>query len=260
MGGYSLVNRLGLMDLPPVKWAFRVAYFEYKRRLEDPFWSLAEQHPEWFRQGHVLDVGANIGYTAVVFARALQGSGKVYAFEPDDTNVAELKSAVAAYRVADRVEVVSAAVGESSGVIRFWKNEEHRADHRVFTDALASEGVDPSTVVEVPLLSLDAFARERAIERDIAFIKLDVQGYEIAVCRGMSEILEHNPSAPVAVEYMPEAFEELGYRAEELLEFFDSRGYVADIVHRDGRLTPGSRPAIEAALTERGYVDLIYRR
>lgn len=42
----------------------------------------------------VLDIGANIGYYTLIFAKLVGEDGKVFAFEPDPTNFALLKKNV----------------------------------------------------------------------------------------------------------------------------------------------------------------------
>ena len=49
----------------------RTAIDAYKRLVEDPFAALVRARPELFTGGEIIDVGANVGYTAQVFARAL---------------------------------------------------------------------------------------------------------------------------------------------------------------------------------------------
>jgi hypothetical protein len=71
-GAYSLARKAKLLQLGWFRNAFVASYFLYKRLYEDPFWVLAQQRPELFANGDVLDVGANIGYTASVFARTLK--------------------------------------------------------------------------------------------------------------------------------------------------------------------------------------------
>ena len=56
-----------MLDSALGRRAFVGSYFLYKRWLEDPFAALVRLRPGLFRGGHVLDVGANVGYTAAVF-------------------------------------------------------------------------------------------------------------------------------------------------------------------------------------------------
>jgi len=113
---YGLANRLGVLHSAVLDDLFVRAYFAYKR-LGDPFAVLARRRPDLFRGGHVLDVGANVGYTASVFARALEPGFKVFAFEPDRQNVERLVRTMRRLGLADRVEGVNATVGAAEGTV-----------------------------------------------------------------------------------------------------------------------------------------------
>jgi hypothetical protein len=64
----------------------------------------------------------------------------------------------------------------------------------------------------------DTLERERI--SPVRFIKIDVQGYEPAVCQGMEGTLTANPDCVVSLEYMPEALA----RGEAGFAFWDSAG------------------------------------
>ena len=70
-GAYSLVRKTGLLEVPIVRRGFVASSFAYKKYYEDPFWGLAKRMPQMFQSGDVLDIGANIGYTAWVFSEAV---------------------------------------------------------------------------------------------------------------------------------------------------------------------------------------------
>lgn len=67
---YSLARSTRVLEVPVFKRGFLFSYFLYKRWYEDPFWALTKRSPELFFGGDILDIGANIGYTACVFAGA----------------------------------------------------------------------------------------------------------------------------------------------------------------------------------------------
>lgn len=241
--------------------AFVGSYFLYKRWLEDPFAALVRRRPELFRGGHVLDVGANVGYTATVFAGAVDAGRQVHAFEPERRNFEILSEVVARRKLAGRVVPVRAAVGSAAGTVELWLNQAHHADHRVLTEALAAElgGALAADRETVPLMSLDGHVRTAGLDR-IAFVKIDVQGYELEVCRGMVELLAANPGSAVAVEYTPDALRAQGFVPAALLEFFASRGFGAHLLEHDGTLSTAAMAALDQAASQRGYVDVVFTR
>jgi hypothetical protein len=108
----------------------------------------------------------------------------------------------------------------------------------------------------VPISSIDGFIEERGLTRPISLIKIDVQGYELAVCHGMAATIERQAHVAVAVEYMPEALEELGFNPPALLDWFRDRKFGMYSLGKDGELTSG----LSAELAAKGYVDLIFSR
>lgn len=250
---YGAVNRSGLMEQAWMQGLFRTAYFFYKRNFEDPYYPLLRARPELFSGGDILDVGANIGYTAWVFERGLSEGCRVHAFEPEERNFRALERLAASSR--GRIAPVRAAVGDKSGVVELWRNESHHGDHRVATAAFKSaRGAQDS--VKVPLVSVDDYLAGAAA-RPVAFIKIDVQGYELAVCEGMKKTLEANPRAVLAVEYSPKDMGELGFSSEGLLGFLRSRGYAVSILDRTLRLPPADDAGLRAAVAGHAYVDLL---
>ena len=255
---YGLANRLGVFDNAVLGDLFVRTYFAYKR-LGDPFAALTRRQPDLFRGGHVLDVGANIGYTASVFARALAPGFKVFAFEPERQNFERLVRTMRRLGLADRVEAVHAAVGASEGTVGLWRDVRHHAGHRITTDAFrAGRGVAPSDTV--PLLSLDGFVRQRGIASAVSFLKIDVEGYEPPVCEGMAALVAASSRLAVAVEYSPWAMEQMGFRPEPVIEFFRVRGFVIHVLHEDGGLEAFDARRPERHLAGRLYVDLLCAR
>ena len=245
--------------MPWLRRGFLYSYSLYKRWYEDPFWHLARRSPELFADGDVLDIGANVGYTAAVFARAARPGAKVYAFEPDAQSFAELKEAVRRKKLAERVEIFNMAIGAGDGEVEFWHNEEHAADHRVATERFKSWGIAGAQVRRVAMTSVDNFVRQRGL-RSVAFVKIDVQGYELAVCEGMNETLARFPQASVCFEYAPEGMRELGFEPAKLLQLFRDAGYQLHILTRSAAMPAAEDQAIEAAAARSGYVDLLCSR
>jgi FkbM family methyltransferase len=254
--GYDVARSSGLLELGLFKRAFLFSYFVYKRWYEDPFWALTRRSPELFSGGDVLDIGANIGYTACVFASAIRQPAKIYAFEPDLASFATLGEIIRRKNLVDSVEIFNLAVGSADGAIEFWHNEKHSADHRVVTEQFKTSRPANDKITTVAIASVDSFVAARNLQ-NVSFIKIDVQGYELAVCEGMRKTLEKFPELSIALEYAPDGMRELGFEPSALLDFYRSAGYQLHVLTRAATtLTPDNR-LIELALARSGYVDLL---
>jgi len=106
-------------------------------------------------------------------------------------------------------------------------------------------------------VSVDGFLEQRRIGGPIKFVKIDVQGYELAVCRGMVATMSRNPDLVIAVEYCPAAIKEIGDEPAALPAFFSGRGYAISILRGDGELLPADPVTLARIIAERGYVDLL---
>ena len=135
---YSLVRRSGFLQTSLGRRLFKSAYFLYKRYIEDDLRDLLRSHPAIIGEGNVLDIGANIGYTATVLARAAKSGRKVYAFEPEPFNFRLLQQTALQPKVAGKIVPMQMAVGAADGTIDLWINDRHHADHRVATEQFRS--------------------------------------------------------------------------------------------------------------------------
>jgi FkbM family methyltransferase len=140
--------------------------------------SRVEKDPEDAMLAHlqpgdvVWDVGANIGWFSLLAARAVGDAGMVTAFEPSVTNASWLERN--GVRNGLQVTVVCAAVSDTSGWARF--------------DGSTSLGghLSSSGRSVVPTVSLDEWAAEHGSP---AFVKIDVEGAEVAVLKGAKRLL-----------------------------------------------------------------------
>ena len=256
---YSLIRRAGLLERSWTRRWFVSAYFLYKRFWEDPFWELIRRRPELFANGDVLDIGANIGYTACLFARVLTPGAKVYAFEPDQTAFQLLTEVIGRKHLEEKIETLHSAVGSSDGSLEFWHNERLSTDHRVATGHFRASLPDPAQIWRVPVLCVDSFVRARGL-CNISFLKMDVQGYELAVCEGMKETLARFPDLSVCFEYAPLALRELGFEPLQVLAFFRTRGYQLHILTRSGTQWVRDDAEISRRAEAADYVDLLCSR
>jgi FkbM family methyltransferase len=256
-GAYALARQTGLLRRRWFRRLYVKAYFAYKRHLEDPFEGLVRSRPDLFQGGHILDVGAHIGYTASLFRKVVTAGFHVYAFEPDEANLEILRETAASEGSPAVIVPVAAAVGDRDGEVDLWTNPRHPGDHRLATTAFRQWAGTPMATVAVRMWSLDGFLRAQQETSPVAFVKIDVQGYEPAVCQGMDELLRRCPRLVVAAEYAPRELRAQGFDAAALPEFFTSRGYGIHVLDKDGSFEPAGAASLEAHGGGRGYLDLL---
>jgi FkbM family methyltransferase len=140
--------------------------------------------------GVVYDLGANVGYTALLLAQAVGAEGRVIAFEPLPSNVGRLKQAVSLNRLESTIEIVEAAAGEADGPGEF-RIHASGSMGRLEEGAPEPGGVDK---ILVDVIRLDSFVYGQHRPAP-TLIKVDLEGGEAAAIRGMVRVL--NEARPV---------------------------------------------------------------
>ncbi|MEL6591728.1 MAG: FkbM family methyltransferase [Bacteroidota bacterium] len=138
--------------------------------------------------GHVLDIGANIGIMTVLMAQRCP-KGKVYAYEPVPENYRALER-ICRFMKVDNVALYQAALGPSEGTVKMQMPEiqgvRMQGLSHVVHDSIEGFG-EKGSYYEVPQLVLDISLRERS--QPITAIKMDVENYEQFVLQGATELL-----------------------------------------------------------------------
>lgn len=252
LGAYRAFQRTGLQRSRWFQKLFLASYFAYKKYIEDGFDGLAKKRRDLFEHGHILDVGANVGYTTQVFCDAVAKDFKVFAFEPEPKNFRALAERFAKSPV---VETLQCAVGDRDGSADLWINTNHPGDHRILTPRLR-ESLGGARFLPTKMVRIDSFATEHGIEKSIGFVKIDVQGYELPVCRGMERVI-HESRPVIALEYAPRLLEEVGYSASDLSSFMTGLRYGPRVIGRGGVLHRTNWAELGETLGGGQYLDLL---
>lgn len=145
----------------------------------------------------VWDVGSNVG-TFAVAAAAIAQNGRVIAIEADIWLAGLLRRTAAEPAYAGRIEVVPCAVAAAAGVARFVIAARGRASNALEQSGGRSQMGGARAVVLVPTLPLDALL---AALPPPSFVKIDVEGAELAVLQGAERLLgEVRPSVYIEVD------------------------------------------------------------
>jgi FkbM family methyltransferase len=148
------------------------------------------------RPGQVaFDVGAHIGWITLWLAQLVGPQGRVLAFEPGSNNLGYLRRNVAPL---PQVRLMEAAVGEAEGQATLFEesltgqnNAIGAPYHRLAGNAAANVAAPRITERSVAMVTLDAVAARQGLRPDL--VKIDVEGHEFAVLRGMPGLLAEAP-------------------------------------------------------------------
>lgn len=117
----------------------------------------------------IFDVGAHAGYYTLTFARLVGPEGKVFAFEPNPVNLANLRRHLLVNGISN-VVVIEGAVSDQVGVTKFAQTSD------AYQGKMATNGI------EVRTIRLSDYGAP-----DI--LKMDIEGAEGLALAGASQIL-----------------------------------------------------------------------
>ncbi|WP_405241612.1 FkbM family methyltransferase [Lentisalinibacter salinarum] len=196
----------------------------------------------------ILDVGANIGWYSLVLDRiAGEARADIYAFEPDPENFA-LLGENRALNAAQRIHPVQLGVSDRAGTFELHLfGGSNRGRHSMLP-------IHEGGTIEIRTTTLDEFwAQEELGDRTPRFLKMDIEGFELAALQGAAGVLARCPC--VMLEYSPRYMSAAGIEPVALLDFMTEHGYTPAIL-RDGALAPVTR---EELLASDRHVDLFWR-
>jgi FkbM family methyltransferase len=176
--------------------------------------------PGW----HCLDVGANHGYYTLVMADAARPDGRVVPIEPTP-RLADLLRQTLDINGFPHVEVVSKAAFDADGqALQLVVPERRSLNARLAEVAAASEEAVAVESVTVDTLTAD-WPR-------VDLIKIDVEGAEEAVWRGMARTLADNPAIVVVLEFNAARYDD----TRAFLRAIESSGFALRYIDVDSEV------------------------
>jgi len=198
----------GLKLRMPPRFTARYVMEEYEPLMRKTFL-------QSLRRGDVVvDVGAHIGYYSLLAARVVGNTGRVHAVEPCKETALLLQESIKANDLTN-LTVHCCAAGSSHHVRQFQltgSSDSHGFYRHPNTETIAT--------VEVQQEPLDRLIQGRA-----DLIKIDVEGAEIEVLKGMNDLLAFNRNVTVWTEWFPAGMISAGRDPLELPERLKCLGF-----------------------------------
>lgn len=180
----------------------------------------------------VVDAGANIGYFSAVALSLVGTTGQVHAFEP----VAEIYQKLLRLRD-DNPQFGfvpnNCALGEQEGVLPLAVTNQRNIGWNTMVPDLMDAG-DIGELATVPVRRLDDYLAEHRIE-SVRLIKIDTEGFEFPVLKGLTQFLRKTPVAPtIVMEIAPSAYPKLQTNLHALELFLRQNNYMPrDLKNRE---------------------------
>jgi FkbM family methyltransferase len=170
----------------------------------------------------MYDIGANIGvHTIAASQKIINNKGKIICFEPDPSNLKLLKKNIKLNEIESLCEVVSSAVSNCIGQVKFQRDLVSGATGNLSSIrevSLQHEWTDRKGIeISIDCVTIDFIVFEkRFLPPDI--VKIDVEGAEYIVLEGMQRTMrEYHPD--IVIDGMTqECFSILKYHGYNLYD------------------------------------------
>ena len=174
----------------------------------------------------VVDIGANIGFFTLIMANGVKKEGKVFSFEPELENYKLLSKNVKENNL-QNIILENKAVGNKNGSTEMYlaskeNNIYSQSMHRIFSSKIVSQN---STPITIKIIKLDDFFEKLDLIKKIDLIKIDVEGAEFDVLKGMDKILDSNKDLKIIMEFSLENLQDFGSKPDEVLDFLLKKNF-----------------------------------
>lgn len=154
----------------------------------------------------VIDVGANIGFYTILEANAMD-HGRIMAIEPFPRNMELCRANLALNGCERGVSLHECAIGSANETARLHlsaSSNRHRISSEAERDSSGTSGID------VPMYTLDTFVTNHGVDPgDVSVVRMDLEGFEVEVLNGMTEILASDGPTILYIEVHPLILDEV---------------------------------------------------
>jgi FkbM family methyltransferase len=195
----------------------------------------------------VVDVGANLGLYSLAIARLVGETGRVYSFEPAPSLYYAAARNIKRNDMRGIVRLENVGLGSKTGTATLDLGAFNSGNNRLVASS------QHATAVQVPITRLDDILPGLTVD----WIKIDAQGWEIEILRGMKEALRRNPSVSLYLEYWPAGLRHSGEDPSSLTDILQANGF--SIFLPDEHI-PLTQSEVAQLPHRRSYFNLVARR
>ena len=170
-----------------------------------------------------IDVGANIGYLSAIGAGLVGITGQVHSFEPVPKYFQKLEK-LSELNPNYKIKANNYALGEKEDVAQINLTNFANIGHNTMVPGFMKPELRKESI-SIPVKRLDNYIKEQNLA-NITLIKIDVEGFEFPVLKGLKNCLINSEFRPVIVcEINPEVCSLMNYHLTDLFDYMKDFGY-----------------------------------
>lgn len=201
------------MLLDPAQWSNRMTFF-LGRHYDLPTQLIlkrALQYGDTF-----VDIGANEGMISLLASRLVGSSGKVFAFEPNPKPRDIFQKAIDRNAISN-ITIAPIGLGDKDDTLMLHSPK--------FNSGEASFGRSNYSAADIDIIQCPVRRGDDILSgEDPKLIKIDVEGFELRVLKGLEQLLIKS-RAPVVMEMIASHLANADTKAEDIVSFMIGLGY-----------------------------------
>jgi FkbM family methyltransferase len=183
----------------------------------------------WRPGSTVIDIGANIGLYSIAASLAVGPEGKVYSFEPSSESRLRLTRNLALNGCANVTVIGSALSNVSVASATLVRAPGYLDGDRYLTSSVGSQEAASAELVggdseTVSVYTLDDWSNGFP-NLDASFLKIDIEGGELAVFHGAHDFLHRHRDLLIMFECTPQACERAGCKQDDVFRLLGEAGF-----------------------------------
>lgn len=142
---------------------------------------------------NILECGANLGYYALMEAAIVGNKGRVYAIEPIPENFRILKKNIKLNNYSNIIKAYNLAISDQEGNSKIAVTKNSNFATMLLEKDIMSKWMSKKLkqqtkkIIKIKTVRMDNFLKNK---RDIDLIRMDIEGYEIKVIKGLISAIE----------------------------------------------------------------------
>ncbi|AXG71342.1 methyltransferase FkbM domain protein [Kordia sp. SMS9] len=173
----------------------------------------------------VIDAGANHANLSIYYGKKVGVGGKVFAFEPDKINIAEMEANISLNAGVENIHIQEELIWNENTKLEFFEAGS-------VSSSIHYKPENANAILK-DAITIDAFQKRENLDR-LDFIKMDIEGAEIEAMDGLVEVLEKfKPNFAIASYHWVN--DEQTYKKIEA--FFKEKNYpYKTVFYKDGEV------------------------